>query len=66
MLGLPEREDTSPEEDLSRKGLLWLHPDPEDQSHAIPPFASTPEPRRSKRVLSIAISIAHTNPNGVA
>jgi hypothetical protein len=54
MLGLLEREDTPPEEDLSLKGLLWLPPDPEDQSHAIPPSASTPEPRRSKRVLSIA------------
>ena len=54
MLGLPEREDTPPEEDLGLEGLFWLPPDLEDQSHAVPPSASAPEPRRSKRVLSVA------------
>jgi hypothetical protein len=36
MLGLSEREDTPPEEDLGLEGLFWLPPDPEDQSHAVP------------------------------
>jgi hypothetical protein len=54
MLGLPEREDTPPEEDLGLEALFWLPPDPEDQSHAVPPSVSAPEPRRSKRVLSVA------------
>jgi hypothetical protein len=53
ILGLPKREDTPPEEDLSLEGLFWLPPDPEDQSHAVSPSISAPEPRRSKHVLSI-------------
>jgi hypothetical protein len=54
MLGLPKRKDTPPEEDLGLEGLFWLPPDLEDQSHAVPPSASAPEPCRSKRVLSVA------------
>jgi hypothetical protein len=42
MLGLPEREDIPPKEDLDLEGLFWLPPDLEDQSHAVPPSASAP------------------------
>jgi hypothetical protein len=49
MLGLPNREVMSVEkEDLGLAGLFWLPPDP-----ALP-SASAPEPRKSKRVLSVA------------
>jgi hypothetical protein len=54
LLGLPNRvvaPDEEEEEDLGLAGLFWLPPDPED---VLPPSASAPEPRRSKRVLSIA------------
>jgi hypothetical protein len=55
MLGPPNREVTPVEmEDLGLAGLFWLHPDPEDHLHPAPPSASGPEPRRSKRVLSVA------------
>jgi hypothetical protein len=53
ILGLPEREDIPPEEDLGLEALFWLSPDPEDQSYAVPPSLSAPEPRQSKRMLSI-------------
>jgi hypothetical protein len=43
-----------PEEDLGLEGPFWLPPDLGHQSHAVPPSASIPEPRRSKRMLSIA------------
>jgi hypothetical protein len=57
LLGLPNRavaeeeEEEEEEEDLGLAGLFWLPPDPED---VLPPAASAPEPRRSKRVLSVA------------
>jgi hypothetical protein len=55
MLGLPNREVTPvEEEDLGLAGLFWLPPDPEDHLHPAPPSASVPEPRRPKRVLSVA------------
>jgi hypothetical protein len=55
MLELPNREVTPvEEEDLCLAGLFWLPPDPEDHLHPASPSASAPEPRRSKRVLSIA------------
>jgi hypothetical protein len=52
LLGLPNRAVAEEEEeDLGLAGLFWLPPDPED---VLPPAASAPEPRRSKRVLSVA------------
>jgi hypothetical protein len=54
LLGLPNRASTPlEEEDLGLAGLFWLLPDPEDESDVIPPSVKCPEPRRSKRVLSI-------------
>ena len=54
LLGLPNRIITPVgEEDLGLAGLFWLTPDPEDDSGVVPPPASAPEPRRSKRVLSV-------------
>ena len=39
---------------LSNSRLAQLPPDPKDRSHAVPPSASAPKPRRSKHVLSVA------------
>jgi hypothetical protein len=55
MLGLPNREVTPGEEEgPGLAGLFWLPPNPEDHLHPALPSASAPEPRRSKRVLSVA------------
>ena len=52
LLGLPDRAVADEEdEDLGLAGLFWLPPDPED---VLPPSASAPEPRRSKRGPSMA------------
>jgi hypothetical protein len=61
LLGLPnqevvsvEEEEEEEEEDVGLEGLFWLPPDPEGHSDTVPPSASAPEPRRSKRMLSVA------------
>jgi hypothetical protein len=49
--GPDDEKEVVEEEDLGLAGLFRLPPDLED---VVPPSASAPEPRRSKRVMSVA------------
>jgi hypothetical protein len=55
LLNLPNSAMTlQEEEDLGLEGLFWLPPNLEEDSQRTLPPVNAPEPRRPKRVLSIA------------